>query len=186
MAWIEEWEGERTGILIDGYIPNLKQLNELKRRRLLSIGKEDEISPDQLFENLLLFQTTNFHKKAQEEGKIIYPEMCDLYIFKFKKAPFHPEISPLFEEMTHDKSPNYRQILFTYDERYCKLGKKCIRNVLNALEFKFKKPKEYLDLSSYKKACSALLDKVILTPYIAPNIVTTERMEYFGFKGRNL
>lgn len=185
MAWIEEWEGERAGILIDGYIPDLKILNELRKRRLLT-GEEDEKSSDRLFENLLLFQKKNFHKRAQEEGKIKYPEMCDLYLFRFKSPRLPPEISPLLEEMSHERSPNYRQILFTYDERYCTLGKKCIINVLKVLEFKIKKPKEYRDFNSYKKACSALLDMVILNPYIAPSIVSIERMNYFGFEGRDL
>ena len=187
MAWIQDEEGERVGIFIDGYIPDIETLKDLKRRRLLHLGKEIEESPNAFFENLLLFETKNFHKRIQED-KGIFPDLCDLYLFKFEcpenRAP--PEILPVLKELRHDTSPNYHQVLFTYDERDCKYGKKCIKNVLYALDFKIKKPKEYLDFDSYKNACLTLLDIVLLTPYIAPNIVTEERMSYFGFKGGNL
>jgi hypothetical protein len=186
ITWIElEGEPHRI-ILVDGYLPSLKKLEE-KLKNAGFLPEPSEVNRkhiDDLVGSFLGRNMESYHRKVEGNKKANFHN-CDLFYSKVlppQDLPnFFKNITPFYEEIEKEKHENYRQLILVYDTGLCQMGRGCMRNLIKKLEFDIKQHENYKNYPKFKEGILGLLDYAVLDPYEAPCILARERFKKIGF-----
>jgi len=195
ITWIELEGDPHRIILVDGYLPNLKNLEKkLNKAGYLQepsgFNKQhyDDFTED-LIRSFLESAMGSYHRKVERNKKANFHN-CDLFYLKAippqDPLNFFKNIMPIYEEIEKENTENYRQLILVYDTELCQMGRGCMRNLIRKLDFEIKNVEKYKNYPIFKEEILELLDYAVLGPYEAPCIVARERLKKTGFLGESV
>ena len=202
LAWFKpnrDHIGGRRAILVDGYMPSEERIVELQEE-CYAEGKINEKVPieyhsdESLLVNMCFGIRNQFHRDVGDmPDQVVYP--CYLFLTqlqeglpKQKGLAYLNEITERPENLLDvdrardERRDERRQLVITYEEDYCLHEDRCMRELVDRIDFEVKEIKDYVDYPAFKEYVEKVLDQFLITPFLNPSSVVEKELRSIGIR----
>jgi len=198
MAWIESDQDLIKVIWIDGYLPSVEDLENLRRSYRDSYKSDvlikrpnSDYSPDELFKRLGSAIRKKYCNKEFNVLKLFHS--CNLFLTRYVPDESDSKnmsiVQPDFklgdtfrtELLKASRNPSYRQVLITFSPYICEMGDKCTRELIEKVNFRIRGAEDYEKFDDFRRECENFLEEYFSIPFLAPCMIARNRLNSAGF-----